>query len=188
MLSTAQRAARASRVGASEVAGLLHEHRFVEPVNIYDRIVDGVGWVPELGSPAWVGTMLEPHLLRMARQTFGLTARLTSLPAVHPTLPLSASADGLARDYLVEVKVTSAFYPEKPLPSYITDQCVVQAALYRKPVVHVVILNGSRFWTERVEADADRFMVLEEAVAAFERDHLIPRIRPPQPLAFSGRK
>lgn len=188
MLSDQQRAARASRVGASEVSALLGEHRFIEPANIYDRIVDGISWEPEPGSPAWVGAQLEPTVMRMARLAFGLNARLTSRPAVHPSLPLSASADGLAADYLVEVKVTSAFYPERPLPAYIIDQCIVQAELYAKPVVQVVILNGSRFWLERVDADADRFAILLEAVAAFERDHLRPRIRPPQLAAFSGAK
>jgi hypothetical protein len=189
MLSEAQRVARATRVGASEVSGLLGEHRYVQPHNIYDRIVLGESWTAEAGSPAWVGQRLEPHLLKMAREAFGLHARLTSRPAIHPTLPMSASADGFAKDYLVEVKVTSAWgFETKGLPSYVRDQCVVQAALYRKPVVHVVVLSGSRFWYESVEADAERFAVLEEAVADFERHHLIPHIRPPQPSDFRNAK
>ena len=186
-LSPAQAAARARRVGASEVTALLGEHKFSTPRHVYDRIVYGDVVSADLGSPMWVGQVLEPQLLRMAREAFGLRARATQRPAIHPTLPMSASADAIAKDYLVEIKVTSAWgYHQGEMPQYVYDQCVTQAALYRKPVVYLVVLNGSRFWHEPVAADADRFALLEDAVRRFDIEHLTPRIRPPAPTSFSG--
>jgi putative phage-type endonuclease len=180
-LNAAQAAARAGRIGASEVAALLGEHPYMTALDVYQRITEGRQ--QELNGPMRVGQYLEPHVLRMLRWE-GLRARACHRAYTHPSLPLSASPDAYAaphRGYgpgLVEVKVTYAW---AEIPAYVRWQAQAQLLLTGRSVCWVAALTGSRLVTVPVEADWGAFRDILEAVELFHEEHLRPRIPPAQP-------
>ena len=183
MLSEQQAAARATRVGASEVAALLDAHPYVSPLDIYARLKWGE--TPSVNQPMRVGALLELPVLRLAEKLEGLRARSCVRAYVHPTLPLSASPDAYSwphRGYprgLVEVKVTYAW---ADLPGYVYWQAMTQLLLTHRPVNWVVALAGSRLGVYPVEADRAAFDQIEAAVADFDQRYLAPGIPPPSPV------
>jgi hypothetical protein len=182
VLTAAQAQARATRVGASEVAALVGEHPYLTPLEVYQRLVEG--HQVEVNQAMRVGSLLEGPVLMLARRLEGLRSLACTRAYVHPSLPLSASPDAYAFPHrghpkgLVEVKVTYAW---AELPAYVYWQAQTQLLLTHRPVCWVVALTGSRLTTVLVEADPADQDRIEAAVEAFERDHLVPRIPPAGP-------
>lgn len=178
VLSASQREARATRVGASEVAALMGEHPYMTESDVYARIVDGVSREPSINM--LVGAALEPHVLKLARDLLGLTgARGCSRAYIHPTLPLCASPDAFyGRTGLVEVKVTGAW---SAIPGHVWWQCQTQTMLTGRPFVVLVVLAGSALTSHVIDSDHDAHMRIYEEVYRFNREHLIPRVPPVTP-------
>lgn len=172
--------ARATRVGASEVAGLMGLSPYNDPLSIYDRIVNGAQVKENLAMRA--GNYLEEHALVMAKWQ-GLRTRRAWRSYVHDSLPLVATPDAYAmphRGYakgLAEVK-TMAWQPPAILPSHLM-QMQTQMALTDRPVCWHVALTGSRLTLTPVERDPAIWESIEWAVARFYLDHLLPK-RPPE--------
>lgn len=181
MLSSAQREARRTRVGASEVAALLTPpcHPFTTPRAIYDRITEGAE--VEVNAAMLDGALAEPHVLAMARRKWRLRARASTHAYTHPVLPVTASPDALLLDGegLVEVKTTSAKWLAQP-PGYVVAQVQCQLWLTRRNYAQVVVWNG-RLSMFTVERDADVITAIREGVRTFWARHLAPRIPPPGP-------
>jgi hypothetical protein len=181
MLTTAQRQARASRIGASEVAALLERHPFITPADVYRRIVEGDA--PEPNAAMIDGKLAEPHVLAMARAKWRIRARACGRGYTHPSLPVTASPDATIDDGvgLVEVKTTSALWADQP-PAYVLDQVQCQLWLTHRSYAHIVVWNGRlRLYT--VERDQDHIDELMLAVTRFTAAHLEPRIAPALPFA-----
>jgi len=190
VLNAAQAEARRTRVGASEVAALLGAHRYMKPIDVYDRIVHGTQ--QEANQAMRLGNLLELPVLQAARKLDGLRSRVCHRAYVHPTLPLSCSPDAYAmphRGYpkgLVEAKVTYAW---SDLPEYVYWQAQTQLLLTGRAVCWVAALTGSRLQTWIVEPSAEAFRDIETAVAAFEAECLVPRrppLSPPPPRYIFG--
>lgn len=177
VLSTAQRAARATRVGASEVAALFGEHPYMTEADVYARIVDGVQREPSINM--LVGAYMEPYVLRMARDLLGVPSRACSRAYVHDTLPLCASPDAYSGpEGLAEVKVSGAFIRPSPATFW---QVQTQMLLARRLWVDVVMLQGSSLTVTRIEKDWDACRRLVMEVKRFNDQHLLPRIPPVTP-------
>ena len=82
-------------------------------------------------------------------------------------------------DGLVEVKLTSAW--ASGMPRYVAWQVQQQLWLTGRAYALVAVLTGSMLELTTVERDPDMIAQLESAVAAFDRDHIRPRIRPERP-------
>jgi hypothetical protein len=187
MLSPAQRDARATRIGASEVAALplIDAHPFTTPERIFDRLVYGIS--AEVTPRMQVGQLLEPAVLSLARRLLGLPLVGCGRPYVHPELPLCASPDAYAGPgALAEVKVTGAWSDR--LPDYVRWQAMTQLLLTGRRLCYVVVLSGSELTYQTVEADPDAFALIGAAVRDYRDRYLIPGIRPePKPLVFTSR-
>jgi len=179
MLSPEQRAARRTRIGASEVAALLEpsEHPYTTPARIYERIVEGVE--TESNARMRVGQRLEPAVLALARQEFLLKARACHRSYVHPYLPVCASPDAYLTDGegLVEVKVTSALWTDQP-PRYVIAQVQCQLWLAHRSYAQVVVLQGSSLRCLSVQRDGAFIARIEAGVRRFWERHLRP-LHPP---------
>jgi hypothetical protein len=179
MLSPAQRAARRSRVGASEVAALWGEHPYVTAADVWDRIVTGAVRAPT--GRMIVGSELERPILRILTRWYSIRARPCWRAYVHTDVPLAASPDGyVPPDGLVEVKVTSAWTDATP-PPYVVAQVQAQLLLTRRAYCHVAVLRGALLDVGIIEADPLAQARIVDAVARFDAEYLRPRIRPPVP-------
>jgi len=184
-LSKQQATARATRVGASEVAQLTGSSGFGGPTAVYDRLTGAVGPL-EKNRNMLVGIYLERHVLIMARRFMGLLSTPCWRAYVHKSLPLTASPDAYAKPYgswpkgLVEVKVTSSRW-NGIVPLYVVDQVQAQMWLTKRDLCHVAVLSGSYLDVITVERDEERIELIKRTLEAFDRDHLTPRIRPPEP-------
>lgn len=177
VLSTAQRAARETRVGASEVAAIMGEHPYMTPLDVYDRIINGVQREPSINM--LVGAYMEPHVLRMARDLLGVRSRACSRAYIHPTLPLCASPDAYSGPHgLVEVKVTGAWSNGRPGAFW---QVQTQLMLTKRDWCGVVVMAGSSLTVERIDADPSAWVTICSEVERFDRLHLTPRIAPVLP-------
>lgn len=177
VLSAAQRKARATRIGASEVAAIMGEHPYMTALDVYERIVYGA--VRETTVPMLVGQMLEPAVLRLARDILGIPSRACSRSYVHPTLPLCASPDAYSGPTgLVEVKVTGAWNNGA---SWAFWQVQTQLMLTGRAYCEVVALQGSMLTSFTVRPDPAAFGRIREEVERFEREHLTPRVAPVKP-------
>lgn len=178
VLSASQREARATRVGASEVAALMGEHPYMTESDVYARIVDGVSREPSINM--LVGAALEPHVLKLARDLLGLTgARGCSRAYIHPTLPLCASPDAFyGRTGLVEVKVTGAW---SAIPGHVWWQAQTQMMLTARDFVVLVVLAGSSLTSVNIVHDLHAWARIIQEVGRFNENHLGPRIRPVTP-------
>lgn len=177
VLSTRQREARATRVGASEVAALMGEHPYMTPLDVYDRIVNGVQQPESINMR--VGAYLEPYVLRMARDLLGVKSRACHRAYVHHTLPLCASPDAYSGPHgLVEVKVSGAWSRGRPGAFW---QVQTQMMLTGRDWCDIVALSGSNLTVERFDADVSAWAKIAEVVAAFNVLYLAPRIPPVLP-------
>jgi len=177
VLSTAQRAARATRVGASEVAAIMGEHPYMTAEQVYDRIVNGVSQPESINMR--VGAYLEPYVLRMARDLLGVRSRACHRAYVHPTLPLCASPDAYSGPHgLVEVKVTGAWSRGRPGAFW---QVQTQLMLTGRDWCDVLVLAGSNLTVERIDADPSAWVTICSEVERFDRLHLTPRVAPVLP-------
>lgn len=177
VLSAKQREARATRVGASEVAALMGEHPYMTALDVYDRIVNGVQREATINMA--VGAYMEPYVLRMARDLLGIRSRACSRAYVHPTLPLCASPDAYSGPHgLVEVKVSGAWSKTGPGAFW---QVQTQMMLTGRDWTDIVVMAGSNLTVERVAANVQAWADIYTEVYRFNRDHLTPRIPPVQP-------
>ena len=177
VLSAKQREARATRVGASEVAAIMGEHPYMTALDVYDRIVNGTQRDQTINM--MVGAYMEPYVLRMARDLLGIRSRACSRAYIHPTLPLCASPDAYSGPHvLVEVKVSGAWSKTGPGAFW---QVQTQMMLTGRDWTDVVVMAGSNLTVERIEANPDAWGDIYMRVYRFSRDHLTPRIPPVQP-------
>lgn len=187
-LSDRQARARAGAVGASEVGSLVGDylHPYASPASVYARIV--LGHSRSVGSAADLGRELEPAIIALAGRRLGVRVRTASWTYRHRTLPLVATADAVTLDpydgieAIVEAKLVGSWgasdWSDGP-PPWVRDQVQTQLLLSRRQLAIVAALvGGTRFLLEEVPADPDRQRVILEAVAAFEREHLTPRVPP----------
>jgi len=180
VLSAKQREARATRVGASEVAAIMGEHPYMTALDVYDRIVNGTQRDQTINM--MVGAYMEPYVLRMARDLLGIRSRACSRPYIHPTLPLCASPDAYSGPHgLVEVKVTGAW---SKAASGAFWQVQTQMMLTGRDWTDVVVMAGSNLTVERVDADVSAWVTITSEVERFDRLHLAPRV-PPVALPFT---
>ena len=185
-LARRQIEARASRVGASELPSLTGTSRYGSPATVYDRLIGTTGPM-EQTTPMRVGIYLERHVLILSRDIFGLLSTPCWRAYVHKGgVPMTASPDAYAKRFgaygagLVEVKVTSSRW-NGVVPLYVIDQVQAQMGLTGRPYCHVAVLSGSSLDVITVPFDQARYEYLEDTVRRFDRDHLQPRIRPPEP-------
>jgi predicted phage-related endonuclease len=177
VLSTAQREARATRIGASEVAAIMGEHPYMTPLDVYDRIVNGVQREQSINMA--VGAYLEPYVLRMARDLLGIRSRACHRAYIHPTLPLCASPDAYSGPHgLVEVKVSGAWSKGRPGAFW---QVQTQMMLTGRDWCDIVALAGSNLTVERVDADVSAWARIISEVNRFNDEHLTPRVPPVLP-------
>ncbi len=177
VLSAKQREARATRVGASEVAALMGEHPYMTALDVYDRIVNGVQREATINMA--VGAYMEPYVLRMARDLLGIRSRACSRAYVHSTLPLCASPDAYSGPHgLVEVKVSGAWSKTGPGAFW---QVQTQMMLTGRDWTDIVVMAGSNLTVERVDAEPSAWVKIVEEVAWFYAWHLAPRRPPVQP-------
>ncbi len=178
-------ALRATRVGASEAAGLAGWHPYATPASIYARIVLGVD--PGPPSPEMrAGIALERAILRVALGSLELAwSRWSRFTWTHPTLPLAATPDGIGArpdgaTIVAEAKLAGdpRSWSEGPPPWYVA-QARLQRVVTGRDRGYLVGLVGARIRTLEIEPDAEAEEELLEAVAAFDRDHLRPRLPPP---------
>ena len=177
VLSAKQREARATRVGASEVAALMGEHPYMTALDVYDRIVNGVQREATINMA--VGAYMEPYVLRMARDLLGIRSRACSRAYVHPTLPLCASPDAYSGPHgLVEVKVSGAWSKTGPGAFW---QVQTQMMLTGRDWTDIVVMAGSNLTVERVDAEPSAWVKIVEEVTRFALDHLYANKPPVQP-------
>lgn len=175
---------RGTRIGASEVAALLPcGHPFVTPADIFGRIV--LGWTRPDRVITDIGHMLEPVVLQYAATTLGVRLRANSHTYSHPRIPLAATPDALVLDRheLVEAKVVSQWESElwkDGPPPHVRVQVQTQLMLTGRAVVHTTALLGATRWGMwPIEPDVSMWMQIEEAVIAFNEDHILTRRPPP---------
>lgn len=177
VLSAKQREARATRVGASEVAAIMGEHPYMTALDVYDRIVNGTQRDQTINM--MVGAYMEPYVLRMARDLLGIRSRACSRAYIHPTLPLCASPDAYSGPHgLVEVKVSGAWSKTGPGAFW---QVQTQMMLTGRDWTDIVVMAGSNLTVERVDADVSAWHKIVEEVARFYAFHLAPRKAPVLP-------
>ena len=176
---------RQGRIGASEAGILTGSSGYGDPTSLYRRVLaleePGPSSIPQR-----MGNILEPVVLRAARDIFGLITTRCWRGYAHPDLPLSASPDAYARPYgsypagIAEVKTTSAQWADQP-PEYVLDQVQVQLLLTHKPVCHVIVLQGTMLRLFQVEPDHQRQELILDRVREFTEGHLRPRVEPIRP-------
>lgn len=178
VLSAIQREMRATRVGASEVAALMGEHPYMTALDVYDRIVNGV--VRETTMPMIVGARLEPAVLALAREVYGIKAIACSRAYIHPTLPLCASPDAYSGPHgLVEVKVSGAWSKGASGAFW---QAQTQLMLTGRDWCDLVVLQGSMLLPiQRIDAEPTSWATIIKEVTRFNDEHLRPRIAPVMP-------
>jgi predicted phage-related endonuclease len=187
-LTARQAQARAGAVGASEVGALVGFHPYATPASIYARIV--LGERRKVGSAADLGRELEPAILALAAKRLGVRIRTSSWTYRHPSAPLVATTDAVGLDtygdradqIVLEAKLVGAWgasdWSDGP-PSWIVDQVQAQLLLSRRRLgVVAALVGGTRFQLYELPADPARQAELLDAVRAFARDHLEPRVPP----------
>ena len=193
-LTEASRERRRSRIGASELGALFGWHPWTDPARIYARIVDGDQ--PVQTASMGLGHVLENAIAREAAARLNLEAMACSRTYVHDALPIAATPDYYARELrrtvggiapirhgrytgLLEVKLSTewSWWIDGPPPWY-EWQVRAQMALTgrRWGVIAAVIV--SRLETFQIEHDPDKWAEAEARVAAFQSEHLTPRIPP----------
>lgn len=185
-LSREQSELRSTRVGASEVAALLGESAYHGPWDVYDRIV--LQQQREANEAMRLGSLIEDaNVFVPALKWRGMVARRCHRAYAHPTLPLSASPDLFVNQWagnprgLGETKVSNARIVEGHVPPWWEAQVQTQLGLAKREVGYLIVLNGSKLTITEVPRDREYFDRIEQAVAAFQRDHLGPRVRPVEP-------
>jgi predicted phage-related endonuclease len=191
MLNARQAEIRRTRVGASEVAGLLGMSDFTSPQSVYDRIVYGIEDEPN--EAMRIGLMLEPHAAELLKMR-GIVSRACHRSYVHPWLPLCATPDlyvnahaGYPRG-LGEFKTSSAKMWGDDVPPWWMAQIQTQLLLGNRDIGWLVVLNGSRLTVIAVEPDKAMQDIIEARVYAFYKEHLEPGIRPDDPPILVGHK
>ncbi len=183
-LNDAQRAARLTRVGASEVSALLGDNPFMNERDVFDRIM-GTN-VVEVNEAMRMGNFLEPVFPAILKWR-GMVTRTCHRAYVHSTLPLSATPDLYANPHagnprgLVECKVSSATMHQGNLPPGWYWQLQTQLMLAKRMTGYLAVLSGSRLVLETVQADSEAQDKVLEAVDRFDRLYLTPGNRPDAP-------
>lgn len=160
-LTEASNVIRARNVTASEVGALLDKHPYMTAGDIYDRLLDPVGWQltrdPRNEAMA-LGSYFEPHIARYAAKKLGLRLRANMYTREHPKHPLCATADYLVlgESMLVEVKLSSIMYgwSDEKLAPHIEWQARAQMAVWDRDSVIIAALVGSKFFSIAVIRDA----------------------------------
>jgi len=179
-------AARAGKVGASEVAALLpgDRHPYASRASLYAKLVNGIDTFAGNPDAARLGHEAEATIQRAGIARTGLRVRANSYTYTHPTLPIVATPDGLVlhTDDLVEYKLVSGYMSEEWAdgpPFHYIVQVQTQMLLTKRTRCHVWAQIGStRFVQYIVDADPAIQAEIEDAVEAFYRDHITPRIPP----------
>lgn len=184
--SEAGRLIRATRVGASEVAALIDPdcHPFTSPADIYARIVEGVERSPTGTTRMRLGNDLEGYVAKRWRELSGRSIMRATRTYAHADVALAATPDFyVPHDAILECKVDRGGWSDEwaDLPRRVFWQVVGQLACTGRDTGYVAALVGSELRRYVVERDATAEAELIDAVARFERDHLVPRV-PPSPV------
>lgn len=183
---------------ASEVAALMPSgHPYATPQTIYDRLTTPDAGADKGSQAMRIGSHMESAILRFAEAELGFKARANARSFVHPTVRLAATPDAFVigrmpwavspERALVEVKMSGRAELWREVPDYIEVQCRAQLACTGRDVVYIVVLAAMRLLSFPVEREAAKETALVEAVDAFWRDHILPRVRPePAVPAFTG--
>jgi hypothetical protein len=160
-LSDRQARARAAAVGASEVGCLVGDylHPYASPASVYGRIV--LGYQRTVGSAADLGPLPESNMVEyivtenqpLREITLGGTDHRPDLDAIW------AANEGGTAGAVIAVKNAGKAGKVAVFGTDMSEQL-------------------ARFLLEEVPADPDRQRIILEAVAAFDRDHLTPRVPP----------
>jgi len=191
-LSAKNQAARAGRVGASEVAALLDcGHPFRTPADLYANIVHGIDTFSGNARAVEMGHVLEPVVLRIGMEQTGLRVRRNSLSRKHPMLPLVVTYDavvvGTSPPEVVEVKTASAYMAEEwrdgednpTAPPHYYAQVQAQLMVSGASRGRLwALIGGREFIGLEVPADPELQREIAERITAFYRDHITPRIPP----------
>lgn len=197
-LTEANRLIRANNVTASEVAALMPTgHPYATPRSIYDRLMAPDTGADKGSQAMRIGSHMEAAILRFAETEIGFRARANARSFVHPVVRLAATPDAFVigrmpwaigpERAIVEVKMSGRAELWRDVPDYIEWQSRAQLACTGRDVVYIVVLAAMRLLSFPVEREAAKETALVEAVDAFWRDHILPRVRPePAVPAFTG--
>lgn len=146
-LTAANEAARATRIGASEVAALLDcGHPYITKADVYARLVHGIRR-PEKALLE-MGHLMEETIFAIGKAKAEVPrARRNGRTYTHPTLPLAATPDGTVpgKSAIVEVKLVSHWEADHWLdgvPDHYMAQVQAQMLVTGKEWCHLWSLHG----------------------------------------------
>jgi len=160
---------RATRVGASEVGAIMGLDPFRGPMAVWERIA--LGKTTEPSSAMRLGSELEIPIARAWAARAGVQFRANSYTRTRGNL--AATADGFAKDALVEIKLS--FYGgiwANGLPEHVRWQAIAQSAVYRRPLVLVVALIAGELREYEIRPTRDERAECIYHVDRFFGDHI----------------
>lgn len=160
---------RATRVGASEVGAVMGVDPFRGPMSVWERLV--LGKTKEPSSAMRLGSELEIPIAKAWAARSGVRFRANDYTRTDGHL--AATADGFAREALVEIKLS--FYGgiwANGLPEHVRWQAVAQSCVYHRPLVIVVALIAGELREYEVRPTRDERRECRAVVDAFMARHV----------------
>jgi predicted phage-related endonuclease len=198
-------ATRHDGIGGTDISAVMDLYRdpglprlnpFKTPLQVYERILNGVPDTAKISKRAHIGTLVEPHIFKefcernkLARRTFRRNVE-THDPA-HPFMRGEADAKSDQYDMIVDCKLVGrsgeALYGDEgtdEIPDYYRLQLEWYAMLFNVGRLVLAVWFDSRMEGEHyAEYHATRDNELRETMryvaAKFWRDHVEPRKPPP---------
>ena len=192
MITAEQRAARRLSLGSSDSPAIVGVDPWRTAGDIYWAKINELPELPSINEAIDAGNRLESVLLDLAEERYGALERDCSIISEENCI-LAANLDARLqrRDVGIEAKYVgpkAAEYWGEPetdqVPDHVAIQCQHQMHVAGLDRVHVVAgicdpFLGLRFRFYHVEYDADLIDAIVTACLGFWRNHVVPKIPPP---------